>query len=135
MGQVNTFNQLDLTGGIITEIELIPQKRLFFNLHLLSSMAIGAQRGKIYDLQFNKIFGYDVELNSAQAIITSNRSLKRSKLLASIKREKDVVFSQQINKDFLRHFKITTNVGSIDVVAESFSLSLIWELPIDATGQ
>ena len=81
----------------------------------------------MYDVQFNKILNFKIDIRSVPGFVNSHRAFRQSSYLDTA-RKMSQVFSHKIHKEKLIHFQIILDTSRIDVLAEDFSSNLILEL-------
>lgn len=121
------FESLPLKQAEIVELQIVPLRKLAITFHAYLAMMKGLPSGLVYDLQFNKITDFKIDMNKNRCCVDSHKAFTRSAYLAKFKK-RNFVSPLKIRKDKLRHFRFILDAGQLDVIAEDFSWNMITEV-------
>ena len=94
----------------------------------LKRIAMTFVTGKQFDLQFNKVLDFKIDIPLLRGCHVTDRSaFRESEFLTSLL-DRGQSFSQKVDLNKLRHFRLTFDSGRLDVLAEDFSFMMVWEL-------
>lgn len=113
--QTDEFNALDIDGAAIVSLAVNPPKKIDLRIFTFPS-------GKEYFLNFFKIAGFQVNLEA----LPSEKIISHGVFLESIFLQR-VKQQNNINLNDIKHYQFNYEKGFIDIAAEGFICSLIWE--------
>lgn len=126
------FKELELKGAYVRDVMLSLNRKLLLNLMVPPSNSDESHKlTKSYDVQFNKIADFEINVSAAPWLeVLSHDALARSSLIDRVEaRGKKGHRHGSPPHGPLYHFKIVFDEGSLEVVAETCTISLIEELP------
>jgi hypothetical protein len=129
---VEGFTELKIDGSYIRELILMPSQRIHMSLLRGPQSQSERQVALEYELQFSRLRDFRLNLNSKPWLeIKSHNLLLDADYLKdhlSENAEKMKALSEGANRK-VYHFQINCHEGSIDIIAENFTISFTGEIP------
>ena len=124
---VREFEEIQIDGAGITGLDVVPLKRIYLTLFTFSETLDDRSDGREFNIQFNKIVDFSLDMRESWCKVISHSAFSESELLSTF-RERPIKFARRVNEDKLHHFQLILDHGQLDVIAESFSSMLVWEV-------
>lgn len=130
---VEGFVDLKIDGSYIRELILVPSQRVRMSLLRGPQSKNERQVALEYNLQFDKLQGFRINLQAKPWLETkSHNLLLDSDYLishASVEGTEKTKAISGRGEHKVYHFQINCNEGNIDIIAENFTVSFIDEIP------
>lgn len=123
------FDELLIDQAGLTAVDIVTLRKVSVTLFTFPGHPDDPSGGKEYNVQFNKIIDYKLELtsfSSVMCIVQAHTAFRDSEFLSACRsREKE--FTRTVSWEKLYHFRIVLDKGQLDVIAEDFTCNLLWE--------
>ncbi len=126
-GVVREFEEIQIDGAGITGLDVVPLKRIYLTLFTFAETLDDRSGGREFNIQFNKIVDFSLDMKESWCRVISHGAFSGSELL-SVFKARPVNFARRVDRDKLRHFQLILDHGQLDVIAESFSCMLVWDV-------
>jgi hypothetical protein len=128
----NNFSQLNIDGAIIRELRLVPSQKLVMTL-LLGPQKQDKRAIQVeYDLQFNFVKDFRIDLQSEPWLQLVSHAVSRE---SQYLRDFNTTASMDSLKENLAHYEIICAQGRLDIIARDFVFSQFNEIPYVETSE
>lgn len=124
---VREFEEIQIDGAGLTGLDVVPLKKIYLTIFTFAETLDDKSAGREFNIQFNKIVDFSLDMEESWCRVISHSAFSESELLSAFK-ARPVKFPQRVDRDKLHHFQLILDHGQIDVIAESFSCMLVWEV-------
>jgi hypothetical protein len=125
------FNKLDLQGAEVRQVRISPGKHLALELMLIPKADAERREVRIVEVLFEALHRYDIRIHGAPWLeVISCREIKNSEFLDTFSPRSQVEGLRPVSKEELTHFEIVFDEGSINILAENWTLRTVESLPV-----